>query len=63
MSTRGNYIPKRFPAYTIDEQGRIREYWGADAWSILRDPGEQRIFKKDLPKNFEVFKELDDYDV
>ena len=59
-----DYIPKRFPAYTIDDEGRIREYQGVDAWEILRSrTKERRIFKKDLPKGFEVYERFCDYDV
>ena len=57
------YIPKRFPVYTVDGQDRIREYHGVDAWLLLRKPDERRVFKKDLPKGYEVYEELTDYDV
>lgn len=57
-------IPRRYPVYTVDDQDRIREYWGVDAWEVLRDRSrERRIFKKDLPKGFEVFESFCDYDV
>lgn len=58
------YVPKRWPAYTIDEEGHIREYWGVDAWRLLRNwLDERRIFKKDLPRDFVVYESWDDFDV
>ncbi len=48
-----DYIPKRWPVYTIDPEGRIREYHDVDAWLIMKRPEEQRTFIKDLPKNYE----------
>ena len=57
------YTPKRFPVYTVDGQGRIREYQGIDAWNILRGPDERRIFKKDMPKDCVIHESFCDYDV
>lgn len=59
-----DYVPKRWPAYTIDGEGRIREYWGEDAWLILRGRhgDERRVFKKDLPKGFVPYESLGDFD-
>ncbi len=56
-------IPRKFPVYTIDPYERIREYTGVDAWELLRKPYERRIYKKDLPKKYEVYEQLNDIDV
>lgn len=58
-----DHIPKRYPVYTVDDDGRIREYQGIDAWEFFQKPNERRIFKKDLPKNFVVHESFCDYDV
>jgi hypothetical protein len=57
------YVPKRYPVYTIDDKGRIREYTGIDAYLLLRNGDERRVFKKDLPKGFNVYESFCDYDV
>ena len=57
------YIPKKYPVYTVDSQGRLYEYWGADAWQLLRTADERRIWKKDLPKNYVIYREWHDIDV
>lgn len=48
----GKYEPMRFPAYTIDDHGVIREYLDADSWVICRGLHETAISKKNLPKDF-----------
>ncbi|MBQ1449888.1 MAG: hypothetical protein IIZ12_03010 [Eggerthellaceae bacterium] len=58
-----DYIPKRYPAYTIDDEGHIREYQGIDAWVFFKKPNERRIFKKDLPKDFTAYERFADIDV
>lgn len=65
MGVSREYVPKRWPAYTIDDEGHIREYWGVDAWCLLRGrhANERRIFKKDLPRDFVVYESWDDFDV
>lgn len=57
------YIPKKYPVYTMDGKGNIREYWGVDAWCSMRKLDERRIWKKDLPKDFTVHEEWHDIDV
>lgn len=58
-----DYIPKRYPVYTIDEEGRIREYQGIDAWVFFKKQSERRIFNKDLPRGFAVHERFADIDV
>ena len=58
-----DYIPRRYPVYTVDNEGRIREYTGPEAYDLLRNRNERRVFKKDLPKGFEVHESFCDYDV
>lgn len=56
--------PKRYPVYTVDDGGNIREYCGPDAWNCLRNRSrERRVFKKDLPKGFKVSRSYTDFDV
>lgn len=49
--------------YTIDGEGRIRAYYGYDAWEHLRRSDERQVRVRDLPRNFAVYEELSDYDV
>lgn len=49
--------------YTIDSQGRVRAYYGREAWELLRKSDERQVRVKDLPRGFEVYEELNDYDV
>jgi len=62
-TSKAEYIPARFPVYTVDPQGRIREYTGVDAWLFFKQPDEQRLFKKDLPKGCEIYEQHNDIDV
>lgn len=58
-------VPKKYPAYTIDDEGVIRAYYGVDAWNFFfgLGPNERRVCLKGLPSNFEPDYEYDDYDV
>lgn len=49
--------PKRFPAYTIDLEGRIRRYESWNAWRnhAMRAEGEERIYRSRLKGEFEVY--------
>lgn len=49
--------------YTIDSKGRIRAYHDYDAWEHLRRSDERHVRVKDLPRGFEIYEELNDYDV
>lgn len=49
--------------YTIDSKGRIRAYHDYDAWEHLRRNDERQVRVRDLPRNFTVYEELNDYDV
>lgn len=48
---------------TIDSQGRVRAYYDYDAWEHLRRSDERQVRVKDLPRNFTIYENLDDFDV
>ena len=49
--------------YSIDSKGRIRRYQNKVTFEFFRGLDERRIYKKDLPKDYEVYREYVEYDI
>jgi len=49
--------------YSIDSKGRIRRYQNKITFEFLKRMDERRIFKKNLPKGFEIYREYVEYDI
>lgn len=55
---RGMYV-------TVDSEGRYRLYYDEEAYSffVYEGTGQKRVYKKDLPVEFEVYDDLSWYDI
>lgn len=49
--------------YGIDSKGRIYRYQNKVTFEFFKRLDERRIFKKDLPKGFKVYREYVEYDI
>ena len=49
--------------YGIDSDGRIRRYQNKVTFEFFKRIDEHRIFKKDLPKGYEIYREYSEYDI
>ena len=49
--------------YGIDSKGRIRRYQNRVTFDFFKRKDERRIFKKDLPKDYEVYRDYSEYDI
>ena len=49
--------------YGIDSKGRIRRYQNKVTFEFFKKINERRIWKKDLPKDYEIYQEYDEYDI
>ena len=49
--------------YSIDSKGRIRRYQNKVTFEFFKGLDERRIYKKDLPKDYEVYREYVEYDI
>lgn len=49
--------------YSVDNKGRIRRYQNKVTFEFFKSPDERRIWKKDLPKDHEIYREYNEYDI
>lgn len=59
----GEAVSSEREVYSIDSKGRIRRYQNKVTFEFFKRIGERRIFKKDLPKDYEIYRDYSEYDI
>ena len=54
---------KRWMYVTIDSEGRYRLFYDREAYEFFGGRQQKRVYKKDLPAEFEVYDDLSWYDI